>query len=1093
MTARRTTSLLAGILAPALLSLPAQKNDLTAGIPAAKGESFVTLEGSRPALEVAESGRAADESTVLRMRIVFARSAEQQAALDRFEAEILDRNSANYRKWTTPVQFGTLYGPVDADVEAVVAWLQSHGFTVDAVPPGRIDLSFSGTVHQAEEAFHTSIHFYEAAGQRFFAPVIDPVIPASLKGTIAGVTGLIPFRATPVHEAGPMVTYDPGLKGWESAATQNAMIDGGLTNRGSYLAVTPADAATIYDAPNVVLNANATSGPTYTGRGVTIGVIGDAAIRASTIADYRARFLGDSSVPVITDIDGVSATKDADQSYIDVELAGALAPGASIHLYTATDLFSAIERALSDDSVDILTLGFNACANAYGAAERRLVQEWWAQAAAQGIAVTVPSRIGSSACHGSDSETNLFATTAYNLAIGGTDTRALANGFSEYVNASMRRGSFYRSARSYIPEAAWSDAPPTGEPPSGMQTTGTSIAVGGYAGLSGWEGCAEAGIPKSCINAAKPAWQRGHGVPTDGIREVPDVALFAGNGAYGSGWAVCTDDEAPAGSTPDCTVQPDGRLSVHTFGGAGTATPAFAGILALVQEKKGGRLGQAAKELYGLYNGPNSARIFHHISARESISSIGSDARAGYDRETGLGSVDAAELVRYWGSAVGTGAATVTVTPSLTTVSSVAGFTVAVTVSGTLGNPTGTVVLQSGSFSSGTQALSAGSFTFHIAPGAIAVGNDTLTVAYSGDSNYATATGTATVTVTQTTPTVNVAPSTHTLNSNATLNVVATVAGGGGVAATGTVTLSGGGYTSTAQTLTNGASTFAIPAFSLAAGADVLTVSYAGDSLYAAASGSTTVTVTKSAFTLTATDLTVTAGATANNASHVTVTPAGSYTGTVTLTAAVTSSPTNAVSTPTLTGGAVTITSGPATGFITVATTALPAARRGPLAQSRGWYGAAGSTAIAAFLFWILPGRARRWRAGLLAALVCISAGLVAIGCGGGSKKMPTVTVTPGQASIRASDALSVAVKVAGTGSVTATGTVTLTSGSFSTSGSLSGGTTTLSIPANTLAAGKSNTLTANYSGDAHYLTATGSATVSVAAPGLLRAPIPSP
>lgn len=97
---------------------------------------------------------------------------------------------------------------------------------------------------------------------------------------------------------------------------------------------------------------------------------------------------------------------------------------------------------------------------------------------------------------------------------------------------------------------------------------------------------------------------------------------------------------------------------------------------------------------------------------------------------------------------------------------------------------------------------------------------------------------------------------------------------------------------------------------------------------------------------------------------------------------------------------------------------------------------------------------------------------------------MPTVTVTPGQASIRASDALSVAVKVAGTGSVTATGTVTLTSGSFSTSGSLSGGTTTLSIPANTLAAGKSNTLTANYSGDAHYLTATGSATVSVAAPG---------
>lgn len=79
-----------------------------------------------------------------------------------------------------------------------------------------------------------------------------------------------------------------------------------------------------------------------------------------------------------------------------------------------------------------------------------------------------------------------------------------------------------------------------------------------------------------------------------------------------------------------------------------------------------------------------------------------------------------------------TGIATVTVTPSATTVNSVAGFTVAVTVAGSLGSPTGTVVLQSGSFNSGTQPLSAGNFTFHIAPGAIAVGTDTLSVSYSG-------------------------------------------------------------------------------------------------------------------------------------------------------------------------------------------------------------------------------------------------------------------------------------------------------------------------------------------------------------------------
>ena len=73
-------------------------------------------------------------------------------------------------------------------------------------------------------------------------------------------------------------------------------------------------------------------------------------------------------------------------------------------------------------------------------------------------------------------------------------------------------------------------------------------------------------------------------------------------------------------------------------------------------------------------------------------------------------------------------------------------------------------------------------------------------------------------------------------------------------------------------------------------------------------------------------------------------------------------------------------------------------------------------------------------------------------------------------ASIKPSDTLAVAISVAGTGSATPTGTVTLSSGTFSASGSLSGGNTTLSIPANTLTAGQANTLTANYSGDSHYL-----------------------
>ena len=1087
MTRMQATSLLTAVLASAFTSLIAQNNSSVPAVVMAAHVSPDLGPAERTAMVMVgmDGGGSADPSAILRMWIMFSRSAEQQAALDKYEAELLDRSSAHYEKWLTPEQYGRLYGTRSADIATAVAWLESHGFRVDSVPASRTNLSFSGTVHQVEEAFQTSLRSYQFDGQQFYAPARYPVIPESLRGAVAGIAGLNTFRAVAAHRIGPVLAYDPEAARWEIIAAPSTALEHNWPTISSFLAVTPSDAATVYNAPNPVLNANAKSRPAYTGRGVAIGVVGDSAIRASMITKYRARFLGDNQAPTITNIDGVNATNDADQAYIDTELAGAFAPGASIHFYTATNLFDAIQRAISENSVDVLSVGFSACRDTYGEAERQLIRELWAQAAAQGIAVTTPAR-SASACHGADGGANVFAETAYNIAVGGTDTRVLANGFSSYVKASSSPTRFYGLTTSHIPESAWSDPPSTEEPSAIMQTKGKAIGTESDSGRDGAEDCALWGLLYSCKGTPKPSWQRGLGVPEDGVRDVPDVALLSGHGAYGTAWGVCTDGPPGAGSAGDCTLQADGRFSLHTFGGASTATSAFAGILALVQEKTGGRLGQAAAEIYRLYNGPNSAKIFYRGMAGDSFSSTGADASDGYDLVIGLGSVDVTELVKYWGTAVGSGASTVAVTPSAPTVSSVAGFTVSVTVTGTgsLGTPTGSVVLQSGSFNSGTQALSGGSFTFHIVPGAIAVGTETLTVSYSGDTNYATATGTATVTVTQTTPTVTVTPSTHTLNSNATLSVVATVAGGGGVVPTGTVTLSGGGYTSPAQTLGNGTFTFVIPPFSLAAGSDVLSVSYTGDSLYAGAAGSTTVTVTRSAFTLTATDLSIAAGATTNNASHVTVTPTGSYTGTVALTATVTAAPAGAVSAPTFTGTSVAITSGPATGFITVATTVAPATRRGPLARANGWFGAAGTTAIAAFLFWLSPGGKRRWRVGVSSLMLFACVGFLAMGCGGGSKKLPTVTVVPSQASIKATDALSVTIKVAGTGSASPTGTVVLTSGSFTTSGTLSGGSVTLSIPANTLTAGQANTLTATYSGDNHYLTASGNATVSVAAPG---------
>jgi sugar lactone lactonase YvrE len=105
------------------------------------------------------------------------------------------------------------------------------------------------------------------------------------------------------------------------------------------------------------------------------------------------------------------------------------------------------------------------------------------------------------------------------------------------------------------------------------------------------------------------------------------------------------------------------------------------------------------------------------------------------------------------------------------------------------------------------------------------------------------------------------------------------------------------------------------------------------------------------------------------------------------------------------------------------------------------------------------------------------------IGTGTTKQLAPTVTVVPGSSSISVVQPLSVAVSVRGTaGNPTPSGTVTLSgSGYTSPAQSLSNGNVTFTVPANVLSVGI-DTLTASYSGDATYPSATGTATVNVTA-----------
>ena len=331
---------------------------------------------------------------------------------------------------------------------------------------------------------------------------------------------------------------------------------------------------------------------------------------------------------------------------------------------------------------------------------------------------------------------------------------------------------------------------------------------------------------------------------------------------------------------------------------------------------------------------------------------------------------------------------TLTLTPGASSITTTQALPVTVTVNGGSGNltPTGTVTLTSDNYTSAVTSLSNGSATINIPADALAVGSDTLSVAYSGNSIYAGNTGTGSVVVTLSTASVTVTPGNNgSFDSSQAESVTVTVAGAG-PAPTGTATLSGGGYTSPSTALSSGAATFSIPASQFtAAGSIMLTANYSGDGVYASGSGTGSINVNAPYSVSATTPSEVNPGSSAT--ATVTLTADSSYSGTVTLTCALTSSPTGAQDLPTCTvtsGSSITVTNGTASGSttVTLSTTATNSAsldRHG----IPGWTGAGGGMVLALLVFLGIPARRRRW-SNLLGLVVVMAVVGTLSACGGG-------------------------------------------------------------------------------------------------------------
>ncbi|HVS88798.1 MAG TPA: protease pro-enzyme activation domain-containing protein [Candidatus Acidoferrum sp.] len=594
--------------------------------------NLVQLRGNVHPLARAEfdQGVVADSQPMNRILLLLQRSPEQQAALSNLMEEQLTKSFPNYHKWLTPEEFGKQFGPADADIQAVTAWLGSHGFQGIKVGKGRTVIEFSGNVGQVRNAFHTEIHQLMVKGEEHAGNVSDPQIPAALTPVVAGVVSLHNFRKRPhLH---PLGTFRRTRATGELKPLFTTPSGCGANGTAQCFAVGPPDFAKIYNVP-ATINGNPA------GQGQTIAIVGRTNINLQDVADFRNLFGLPVNLPNIIlngpDPGNVGGGEETEAD-LDVEWSGAVAPNATIDfVVTETPLTNGSDGVdlsalyiVDNNLAGVMSESFGSCEFAQGTAGNRFQNALWEQAAAQGISVMVAA--GDNGSAGCDGGTETAATqglaisgtasTPFNVAVGGTDFDDVGNTATFWNTTNSNPGQ--ESAKGYIPETTWNDSCAV----NGLTSCTTVNSNGNdiVAGSGGPSNCLNPSGPtvSTCTGAyGKPAYQKLNiiGIPQDGVRDIPDVSLFSSNGNHGSAYIVCQADTNPAGQTGSCNLNSPFQDFI-LVGGTSGPSPSFAGIMALVNQKVSSPTNPAPRQ-------GNANAVLYQLAAAENFSICNSSSR----------------------------------------------------------------------------------------------------------------------------------------------------------------------------------------------------------------------------------------------------------------------------------------------------------------------------------------------------------------------------------------------------------------------------------------------------------------------------------
>ncbi len=611
-------------------------------------------------------GRLDPEQRISNVSLFFKLSPAQRADRDALVAAQVDPTSPQFRHWLTPETYAARFGARPDDIARASAWLRAQGFDVRRTSRTGTRVTFNATVKDLETAFQTEMHRYVVGGQTHFAMATGPAIPADLADVVLGLHHTHDFFKKPVsqaHNARAIAQAHPHYKLTFDAGPE-AGADGGQVNL-----LAPPDWVAAYDVAR--LYSPGIGGQSLDGTGVTIGIVGEALIAQSDIDGFRAQFgipaLGANfQIITVPDTGPAAAGRNGDglEAILDTEWSGSIAKGAKINFVITgsedRDIDDASFYLIEENLAPVMSESFGGCEAGEAPSDADILEENGTAANLLGITYMASAGDdGAEDCGGPGGGGPGGGGAGLYVDSPGSFPGVTSVGGTQFPNPAWNSAGNLTGYPTV--EAVWNEYnDPFATETIDGQEYDVGIAAGG-GGISivfprpAYQGNVATCSPVGSLPVAENLSQ---------FRQVPDLSFSAAS--FTPGFLVeCTLNATGS----DCAATGGDSVDIP-IGGTSAASPSFAGVVAILNQAVGERLGNINPLLYAVSAATPAA--FHDITvgnnevacsnAGVTVDGGGSDggwpdagcgphglqgypATVGYDCASGLGSLDGYNFV----------------------------------------------------------------------------------------------------------------------------------------------------------------------------------------------------------------------------------------------------------------------------------------------------------------------------------------------------------------------------------------------------------------------------------------------------------------